>query len=71
MATETSLVLAKKQETSVEKGKELLTIRQMVERGFSQSLSVIYGIFACFLFDTSLTSCQLNYMPFFLHRINA
>ena len=65
MATETSLVLAKKQETSVEKGKELLTIRQMVERGFSQSLSVIYGIFACFLFDTSLTSFQLNYMPFF------
>ena len=35
-ATESTLTVSKKQSAEVETGKELLTIRQMVEKGFSQ-----------------------------------
>lgn len=37
-ATESTLVISKEQEGELEKGKELLTIKDMVDRGFSQIL---------------------------------
>ena len=37
-ATESSLVISKEQEGEMEKGKELLTIKEMVDRGFSEIL---------------------------------
>ena len=40
-ACETQLVLTKSQETEVAKEKELLTIKDMVDRGFSQNLACL------------------------------
>lgn len=37
-ATESSLIISKEQEGELEKGRELLTIKDMVDRGFSQIL---------------------------------
>lgn len=44
-ATETALVVSREQNTEMERGKELLTIKQMFDKGFSQFL----GLF-CFCF---------------------
>ena len=54
-ATESSLVISKEQSGEMEKGKELLTIKEMVDRSFSQSLVLaklvsIYISFLCVRF---------------------
>lgn len=52
-ATESSLVISKEQSGEMEKGKELLTIKEMCDKGFSQSL-IHCSMFVCkFLFVCS------------------
>lgn len=47
-ACETQLLLTKSQETEVAKEKELLTIKDMVDRGFSQNLACLFIHRFCF-----------------------
>ena len=54
-ACETQLILTKSQETEMAREKELLTIKEMVDRGFSQNLACLihspisfFELFECY-----------------------